>query len=424
MSERNKMKNFTIFAIFCVALLITGVSASAQSSGGIVAVVNNDVISDYDLEQRIGLALVTSGVQRTPEIEEALRPQALNRLIDERLKMGEAARYNIFIPEQEIQNAFARLAQDNNMSFEEIERVLSQNNVTVESLRAQIVADIAWSRLLEGLFLPQVSISQDEITQAYERAVDARSQTQYFVSEIVLPFNSAADERAARENAYRLLHPLRTGTPFAPLAQQFSQSPTSASGGRIGWVVAGQLEDEIDRVLPLLDRGEVSEPIRTSNAYYIVQVLDKNESGKPDPQLDIIRLARVFFPLSPDADRNTLAQADANVQRLYVEFSGCANGSELANSVGAEFNLLDPVTLTQLPPQVRDQINKSSVGSLLPPSRTNEGVEVIVLCERKPNQIASITPQEVERGMIEREVELLGRKHLQELRSNATIELR
>ncbi|MCY4031432.1 MAG: peptidylprolyl isomerase [Hyphomicrobiales bacterium] len=418
------MKNFASFTAFCIVLLIMSVPASAQSSQGIVAVVNNNVISDYDLEQRVGLALVTSGVQRTPEIEDALRPQALNRLIDEKLKMNEAARYNISIPEQEIQNALGRIAQDNNMSFEEIERVLSENNVTVESLRSQLVADIAWNRLLEGLFLPQVSISQDEINQAYERAVDERSQTQYLVSEIVLPFDSAASENIARENAYRLLQPLRTGSPFAPLAQQFSQSPTSANGGRIGWVVAGQLEDEIDRVLPLLKRGEISEPIRTGSAYYIIQLLGKNESGKPNPQLDIIRLGRAFFPLSPDAGGDVLAQADANVQRFYVDFSGCDNAPDLADSVGASFRLLDRVTLAHLPPQLREQVDNSGIDGLFPPSRTNEGVEVVALCEREPNQVASITPQEVERGMIEREIELLGRKHLQELRSNATIELR
>ena len=418
------MKNFTNFVIFCIVPFIMSVPASAQSSQGIVAVVNNTVISDYDLEQRVGLALVTSGVQRTPEIEDALRPQALNRLIDEKLKMNEAARYNISIPEQEIQNALGRIAQDNNMSFEEIERVLSENSVTVESLRSQLVADIAWNRLLEGLFLPQISVSQGEIDQAYERAVNERSQTQYLVSEIVLPFNSAATENVARENAYRLLQPLRTGSPFAPLAQQFSQSPTSASGGRIGWVVAGQLEDEIDRVLPLLKRGEISEPIRTSSAYYIIQLLGKNESGKPNPQLDIIKLGRAFFPLSPDAGGDILARADENVQRFYVEFSGCDNGSDLADSVGANFRLLDPVTLAQLPPQLREQVNNGGIGGLFPPSRTNEGVEVVALCERQANQVASITPQEVERNLIEREVELLGRKHLQELRSNATIELR
>lgn len=400
------------------------VSASAQSSQGIVAVVNNSVISNYDLDQRIGLALVTSGVQRSPEIVEALRPQALNRLIDDKLKMNEAARYNVIIPEPEIQNALERLARDNNMSFQEIERLLSENGVTVESLRAQLIADIAWNRLLEGLFLPRVSLSQDEVTQEYERAVNQRSQTQYLLSEIVLPFNSVADENIARENAYRLLQPLRTGTPFAPLAQQFSQSPTSASGGRIGWITAGQLEDELDRMLPLLDRGEISEPIRTNDAYYILQLLDKNESGKPNPRLDIVRLGRAFFPLSPDASGDVFAEADANVQRFYDEFSGCSNVSDLAEAVGADFRLLDPVTFAQLSPPLRQQISNNNTGSLLSPSRTNEGVEVVAFCDRQPNQVSNITPQVVERNMIEQEVELLGRKHLQELRRNATIELR
>ena len=396
----------------------------SQSSQGIVAVVNNSVITNYDLEQRIGLALVTSGLARTPEIEAALRPQALNRLIDDRLKLQEAGRFNVSVSENELRNALSQLAQDNNMTFTDIEQLLSNNGVTLESLRDQLVADLVWNRLLEGLFVPQVSLSLEQVEREHARAVEELAQTQYLVSEIVLPFDSAAQESVARDNAYRLLEPLRSGTPFEPLAQQFSQSPTSANGGRIGWVVAGQLDGELDRMLPSLSRGEISDPIRTNNAYYILRLLDKREGGGNVLLLDTINLARAFLPLAADASGDVLTQADLHVQRFYADFTDCAEGVALAESIGAEFQLLDGMTDTQLPAGLREAVSGRDVGDLLPPRRTSDGVEIIAICGREQHRAAPISIADVERGLVEREVELMGRRHLRDLRREAVIELR
>ena len=410
-------------------LCLVGLSASAdmaraQSSQGIVAVVNNSVISNYDLQQRVGLALVTSGLARTAEIEAALRPQALSRLIDERLKLQEAGRYNVSIREEDLQAALARLAQDNNMTFTDIRDLLEENGVAVESLRTQIIADLAWNRVLEGLFVPRVSLSQDEVEQAYNRARDELSQTQYLVSEIVLQFDNIEQEKDARENALGLLEPLRSGTPFDPVARQFSQSPTSANGGRIGWVVAGQLPEEIDRLLPLLQPGEISDPVRTDGAWHIIQLVDRNEGGRANPLLDRVSLARAFLPLAADADAESLRQADVRVQEFLAEFTDCVEGLLLANSIGAEFEVLDSMLVSQLQPDVQDEILPLGAGDLLSPRRTDAGVEMVAVCGRERHLGASITRVDVERGLLEREVELLGRRHLRDLRRNALIELR
>lgn len=413
-----------IWAVAFIMITETIPAWAQQSSRGIVAVVNNTVISDYDLQQRIGLAMVTSGLQRTPEIEETLRPQVLKRLIDDRLKLQEAGRYNVTINEQELQTALHQLAQGNNMTFNDIQQVLAENGVTIDSLRNQIVADIAWNRVLEGLFVPQVSLSQDEIENAYIRAQEELEKPRYLVSEIVLQFDDSEQETIARENAYRLLEPLRTGTPFEPVARQFSQSPTSANGGIIGWVVAGELKREIDNLLPLLEPGEVSEPIRTEEAYYLIKLLDRNEGDGVNPRLDRVNLARAFLPLSANPDSETLVRANQLVQRFYSEFIDCVDGLVLANSIGADFQILDTIVISQINPALQEEILSLRTNELLAPRRTGEGVEIIALCGREQHRGPSITRADVERGLIEQEVELLGRRHLRNLRRQALIEVR
>lgn len=414
-----------LVALAVILILMASMPVWAQqSSRGIVAIVNNSVISDYDLEQRIGLALVTSGLQRTPEIVEALRPQVLNRLIDDRIKLQEAGRYNVSVNEQELQAALRQLAQGNNMTFNDIQQVLSDNGVTIDSLRNQIVADLAWNRVLEGLFVPQVSLSQEEIELAFARAKEELAQPRYLVSEIVLRFDDSTQESVARENAYRLLEPLRTNTAFEPVAQQFSQSPTSANGGLIGWVVSGKLQREIDRVLPLLAPGEISDPIRTDDAYHIIKLQDKKEGNDADPRLDRLNLARAFLPLAANAPSELLNQANRLVQRFYNEFTDCVEGLVLANSIGADFQLLETVVFSQLPPTFQEEIDARGPNQLLPPSRTSEGVEIIAICGREQHRGTSVTRVDVERNLMEQEVELLGRRHLRDLRRQSLIELR
>ena len=431
MTMRRLQQRYRMFGgLLCLAgLLLPAADAGAQttqdqSTQGIVAVVNNSVISDYDLQQRVGLALVTSGLSRTPEIEAALRSQALNRLIDERLKLQEAGRYNVSIGEQELQGALRQLAQDNNLTFTDIQQLLESNGVTVDSLRTQIIADIAWNRVLQGLFVPQIALSQGEIEQAYTRARDELSQPQYLVAEIVLQFDDPAQEASVRQNAYRLLEPLRSDTPFDPVARQFSQSPTAANGGRIGWVVAGQLPPEIDRLLPLMQRGEISDPVRGDGVYYIIQLIDKNDGGAANPRLDRVSLARAFLPLAADADANAVGLANQQVQQFLSGFTDCVEGLLLANSIGADFQVLDAVTISQLPPELQDEIGPRGSNELLSPRRTGDGVELIAICGREQHRGASITRADVERGLMEREVELMGRRHLRALRRQALIELR
>ena len=413
-----------VFSLLLVALSWAVSGGAAAQSQGIVAVVNNSVISEYDLQQRVGLALVTSGLERTAEVEAALRPQALRGLIEERLKLQEAGRYNVSIEEAELQAALSRLAEDNNMTFTDIQQLLEANGVTVNSLRTQIVADIAWNRVLQGLFVPQVTLSQGEVEQAFQRAQSELSQTQYRVSEIVLPFDTAVEERTARENAGRLLNQLRSGTPFNLVARQFSQSPSAANGGRIGWVVAGQLPEEIDRLLPRLQPGQISEPVRGEDAYYLIALTDKNEGGQANPLQDRVILARAFLPLAANADAETTRQAEALVQQFFSEFTDCIEGLLLANSIGADFERLNAVAIAQLPPLLQEQIGDNGANTLLSPRRIQEGVEIIAVCEREEFRGVSITRDDVERGLMEREVELLGRRHLRELRSSALIEIR
>ena len=131
------------------------------------AVVNDLVISSYDLDQRIKLVMVTSGSQ-SPEAAKRMRSQVLRQLIDELLQLQEAQKSKVNITSEDLDKSFKRIAQHNNISVDQIYKTLDDNNIARTTLQNQIKADLAWQKLIQQRLAPRVTISDEEIDGAFE----------------------------------------------------------------------------------------------------------------------------------------------------------------------------------------------------------------------------------------------------------------
>jgi len=121
-----------------LALIITATPAFAQTGESVAAVVNDQPISTFDVRQRTMLLMATTGVQPTQETVARLQEQALRSLIDEKLQLQEAARFEVEVDDEEINNALARLARQNNVSLQDIELDLRNAGIDPTTLRNQI----------------------------------------------------------------------------------------------------------------------------------------------------------------------------------------------------------------------------------------------------------------------------------------------
>ena len=145
------------------------------------------------------------------------------------------------------------------------------------TFRRQIAAQIAWSRLIETRYAGSVTISDEEIDAALERLRVGADRPQFAVSEIFLSVDSPQDEAPSRQAAEQIIAQLNQGALFGNIARQFSQSASAASGGNIGWVLQGQLPEEIDEVLSDVEPGQLAGPIRSEGGYYIVVLRERRE---------------------------------------------------------------------------------------------------------------------------------------------------
>lgn len=260
----------------------------ARSVEGIAAVVNDDIISMSDLSARLQLALVSSGLPGTAEVRQRLTPQVLRSLVDERLQMQEASRANIAVTDKEIDDAFGRVAEQNQMKRDQLEKMLASQGVPRSALESQIRATIGWGKLVQRRLRPSIEIGEDEIDAVLRRIEANAGKPEYLAAEIFLAVDSPEREEEVRRLADRLVEQIGQGASFPAVARQFSQSAGATNGGDLGWVQQGQLPDELDSALRDLRPGQASRPIRSLTGYHILLLREQRTTGTVLPPRDQI----------------------------------------------------------------------------------------------------------------------------------------
>ncbi len=263
-----------------LSLSVQGAPAWAQSAvartESIAAVVNNDAITATDLEERLRLLMISSGIPNSKETRERLMPQVMNMLIDEQLMMQEAKRANIAVTDEEVNAGFAKLAEQNGMPPEQFRQVVRQSGVPTRAMDRQIKSQIAWGRLVQQKIRPTVVVNDLEVDSMLERLRKNIGKEEYLVGEIFLPVDTPTDEPQVSQLAQKLTREMVEGkVPFPRVAAQFSQSASSKRGGDMGWVEADQFPTEIVEVLGRMNEGDLSEPVKTLAGYYIVTLRKK-----------------------------------------------------------------------------------------------------------------------------------------------------
>ncbi len=409
--------------------LLTAVSLSpalAQSVQRIAAIVNDEVISGYDLQQRMSLVLSSSGLQPSPEALKRLEPQVLRTLVDERLQLQEAERQEIEVDTREIAEAIADIGARNNLSPDQIESFLGQAGIDFATLQRQVYAELAWNKLIGQRFGSRVFISDEEVDSAYNRFLENSSKPQYRVAEIFLSVDSPEQDEEVRRTGQRLVEQIIAGAPFDAVAQQFSQASTAASGGDVGWVQEGQLAAELDEQLLKMRPGSVSAPIRTIGGYYIIAVLDRRETAAgADAMRSKISLSQVLIPLSPEASQEEISRALNKAKRAESQIRGCGSVERVAEQFpGALGNSIGTYTGSQLTENFRGAVMALRTGEVSAPVRSASGFHLLVVCDKEEELVQLPSRRDIHNRLFNQQIGMMSRRYLRDLRRDAVVEVR
>lgn len=418
------LRNLRMPVLAMLALLIAlPLQVNAQQLvGRIIASVNDDAITDFDVDGRIRLIAASANAPVNAEAQQRYGRIALRELIDDRLKAQEAKRLGIAAGDKEVGAAIQSIERNNKMEPGGLMKELTQKSVPVGALIDQVKASILWRKVLRRRVLPQVRVATNEVDDALNRIREAAGGFVARVAEIVLPAGTPEDRREANARAAEIRSQLASGAKFPELARRYSRSPTAAVGGDMGEVQSGQLPPELDEALAALKPGQISEPIYADGAIHILLLVGRQGVEAGDSRDAVITLARLFLPVGNEGNAEALAgQAKAVVSGL----DSCDAFEAAARRIGPPQppRIVD-ARIGDMPEEIRDTINDLKAGEQSDVIELSSGIAIFMLCRRAESGDSLPTASRIAEALQRQRAERRADRYLRDLRRLAFIDIR
>ncbi len=423
---------FKILGLILLATIhLTAFSEDIVKLDRIVAVVDQSVITEQELENRIRTVtaqLKKQGVELPPE--NILRKQILERLISDALQLQYAAQTGVKVDDNQLDKTIQRIAEQNQMSVKEFSDALAADGVSFSKFRADIRNEITISRLRDREIESRVNVTESEIDNYLTtQASSNENRDEYEIAHILIrtPEESSPEEiQKARSKVEEAIKALQEGASFAKVSANYSDAPNALEGGNLGWKQAAQIPTLFQEALKNMQPGEVSPALRSPNGFHVLKLINKRGGNSPlvieqtHARHILIKLSEVVSEKESkqkiDGIRERLVNGERfeALARQYSEDGTASNGGDL--------NWINPGDTV---PQFEKAMNELQIGEISEPVRSPFGWHIIQVLERRKQDMSK------EAARLKARQEIRARKAdesyqdwLRELRDRAYVELR
>jgi len=372
----------------------------------VVAVVNDEAVTQYEVaEQRRTVTIQMRDAKVNPPPPDVLDRQVLERLITERALLQYARETGVRVDDTAVERTVQRIAQENKLSIDEFRKVLERENIPYAKYREDIRREMTLQRLREREVDSRVSVTDAEVDQflATSAARDA-GDVEYLLSHILVsvPEQSSPDQVAARQQrAVSALQQAKTGGDFAQVAATFSDAQDALTGGSLGWRSAARLPTVFVEVVRQLEKGGVSNVIRSPAGFHVVKLVDVRDRNAPTI-VDQTRARHILVRVN-----ETVSDADARIRIDRVKdrldsgakFEDMArvNSEDASAAKGGELGWLNPGDTV---PEFEQAMDRLAVGETSGPVRSPFGWHLIKVEERRRQDVTKERQREQARAAI------------------------
>ena len=279
-------KSIVSLALLVMAFALLPGHVCAEVTNRIVASVNNDIITLWELNASIKrlTGLTPKDLQRRNEKEfYELRRALLNELINEKIAQQEIAKLELTVTDEEVQASIERIKEENNLTQEELIASLNAEGTSFEEYRERIKKDIEHMRLVEREVRSKIVVTDEDIRRYYENnAHEYRQVHEVRLARIFLRIkdpDSAEEIAQVRAAGGEILQELNSGRDFSEMARKYSQGPGAPEGGDLGWIAMDQLETKLREVVAKLSPGEYTDLRPAPSGFQIITVVEEKEAG-------------------------------------------------------------------------------------------------------------------------------------------------
>ena len=412
-----------IQTLFSGLMLVSVLIQPSYAAIEIVAKVNGQPITNYDLEQRVNFLAAVTNIKLNDSNSQRIKTDALQMLIDEKLKLTAAQEIDPNIAARSAtmaRNLVESSFQQNNKTGFEVLRELELDTLLIQQ---KFVTELAWASFIRAKFGNKLNDIDSKIDAELARVLEDATKPQILVSELILVPEPNRPLRETLRLANEIVTAVDQGANFNAIAQQYSVAGSAQNGGRLGWLSTNQLPENISDELAKIDIGTVTPPLQQDGAVLLFQKNGERKNGQADPSQDRVWLTRALLPLSPAATNADRLEAAARLERDTVDISSCPDLMKLHYSYGSNMQgRLDNITIGSLAPKMRNVLTELEPSIASAPLSFSEGVAVFMICKREKAKIDLPSREDVERGIVEKLFGSLGERYLLRLRRTASIE--
>ena len=362
----------------------------------IIAVVNNDVITEFELQNRVhqvAINLRRQNIELPPMPQ--LRAQVLDRLITEKAMQQRAREVGIRIDEQMVTASIEQIAHNNHMTTDELRDRLREEGVAWSQFRTQIREEITQQRLREREVDSKINIPESEVDTylAEQAGFTGSDTTEYHVEHILIPYMDEASEKEARNLAEDLVNRAKKGEDFGKLAAAYSKAPDALEGGDLGWRDATRLPSVYWQALKdHLKAGYVAQAA-TEGALHVVKLagqrngLEAKLSGAPVEQTHVRHILMFVSDLMPeDQVIRRLNDIKNKIEKGEGDFATYArlNSSDPSATRGGDLGWLQAGDTV---PAFEDAMKRLQPNEISDPVRTQYGYHLIQVLERREQKV-------------------------------------
>ncbi len=430
-----------IRSLLFAALALAAVAVSAQKAPSapprpaaldrVVAVVNDEAVTQYDLEEAKRIVLQQLKQQNVQQpAPDVLDKQLLERLVTERALLQYAKESGIKVDDTQVERTIQRIAEDNKMTLDALRQALAKDNVPYAKYRDDVRNEIIIQRLREREVENRITVSEAEVEQ-YLATIKAQSggEAEYRLAHILVLVPeqaSSAQIDAKRRRAEEALKSINEGTDFAQVAAGFSDASDALSGGNLGWRPGARLPTVFTEVVRGMKVGDVSGLLRSAAGFHIVKLLERRSSNEPSV-VDQTHARHILVRVN---EVTSEADAKAKIERLKDRLDSGAKFADLAklnsedpsSAKGGDLGWINPGDVV---PAFEEAMNKLAENQVSTPVRTSFGWHLIeVLGRRKQDVTADRERSQAQLAIRQRKSEEGFQDWVRQTRDRAYVEVR
>lgn len=415
-----------------------GQQPRAVAADSIAAVVNTEVITRSELEERmrsVEQRMRQQGVALPPS--DQLRRQLLERMIVDRAQTELAKEMGIRIDDTMLDMAVGRIAESNKMTVQQFRNQIEREGLPFAKFREEIRSEIMMQRVREQEVDNKIQISESEVDNYLAAEADAAANQQELdIAQILIrvPESASADQIAKRrQRAEEVMQKLRAGGNFAQLAAAYSDSSDALSGGDLGWRNRDRLPQLfVDAVAPL-NQGEVSQIVKSANGFHILKLVGKRTPSvvKGDTAAAGVKqtharhiLIKINQVVTAADARRKLLDLKQRIENKSATFEELAKlySNDGSAAKGGDLGWLYPGDTV---PEFERAMDALPVGQVSDPVESQFGFHLIQVLERKSEDVSKERKRMTARQAIrERKLEEATEDWLRQLRDRAYVEIR